>query len=271
VELEANGEHLLVDHLLDPGVMAAFFGQDRDELIAPDPGSARAALVTHLHRDHADVAAIERGLGAGGLVLRPVVPLVASELDEIATGEAESAFAESPLDVRQCAVGDSHQVGSFSVTATFASDGLGSPQVSWLVRADGQTVLHAGDTLWHGSWWDVALAHGPIDVACLPANGVEVDYPRFQPPVAVPAAMTPEQAVEAARAVGARVLIPIHYNRTFEHDRYYRPMPDAREQIEIFAAKRDVNVLFAEPGEWHEVISTPAQAGLAPRRTAQRS
>jgi len=127
------------------------------------------------------------------------------------------------------------------VTATFASDGLGSPQVSWLIKADGQNVFHGGDTLWHGAWWDVALAHGPIDIACLPANGVEVNFPNLQPRVAVPAVMTPEQAVEAACALQARLMVPIHYNRTFEHPEHYRPVADARTQINGLAAKVSVH------------------------------
>ena len=72
------------------------------------------------------------------------------------------------------------------MTALFASDGFGSPQVSWLIEADGERVIHGGDTLWHGAWWDVALAHGPIDIACLPANGAAVSFPQWQPAASVP-------------------------------------------------------------------------------------
>jgi L-ascorbate metabolism protein UlaG (beta-lactamase superfamily) len=257
IELEADGEHLIVDHLLDPGALAAFFGEERDELIAPQPGSVSCALVTHLHRDHADVAAIARAVSERGVVLRPYPSAVPSTFDEIMTGEAERAFQESSLNLRVCAVADTHEIGPFSVTATFASDGLGAPQVSWLIQADGRTVFHAGDTLWHGAWWDIALAYGPIDVAFLPANGAEVNYPHLQPPVTVPAAMNPDQAVQATRALQARLLIPIHYNHTFEHPQYYRPVSDARQQIEASATAHDVQALFADPGDWHEV---PTQA-----------
>lgn len=246
--------------MLDPGIFASFFGDERDELIAPEPGGARAALLTHLHRDHADVPAIDRALSSDGLVLRPERRSVESKLDEIATGEAESALRDSPLEVHDCRVGDTVEVGPFSVTARFASDGLGSPQVSWLVAADGQNVFHGGDTLWHGAWWDVALAHGSIDIACLPANGVEVNYPHLQPPVTVPAVMTPEQAVEAARALQARLMVPIHYNRTFEHPEHYRPVADARAQIDGLAAKRGASVRFIAPGEWHDIEARVAQS-----------
>ena len=72
--------------------------------------------------------------------------------------------------------------------------------------------------------------------------------------------MTAEQAVEAARALQVRLLIPIHYNRTFEHPDYYRPTPDARERIDAAAAKRGVAVRFLDPGDWIEV-------GLGAERT----
>lgn len=253
IELEAGGEGLVIDHVLDPGILKAFYGDCRDELIAPDPGRACAALLTHLHRDHADVAAIDLALSSGATVLRPARKALETKLDEAATGEAEAAFAGSTLKVRSCAAGDAFELGPFSVIALFASDGLGSPQVSWLVESGGKRVIHCGDTLWHGRWWDIALAHGPIDIACLPANGAEVSFPTWRPAASVPAIMTPEQAVEAARALQARLLIPIHYNRTFEHPEHYRPAPDARERIDACAAKRGVAVRFLDPGDWIEV------------------
>ena len=105
--------------------------------------------------------------------------------------------------MRECAAGDRFEIGPFSVVALFASDGLGAHQVSWLVEADDTRLLHAGDTLWHGAWWDFAVHHGPIDVACLPANGAVINYPGFQPAAEVGAVMGPDEAVGAARALAA--------------------------------------------------------------------
>lgn len=253
IELDAGGERLVVDHVLDPGIFKAFYGDPRDELIAPDPGRACAALITHLHRDHADVAALQVALSTDGIVLRPARKAVESALDEAATGEAEKALTHSPLDVRACRAGDAFELGPFSVVALAASDGFGSPQISWLIESDGKRVIHGGDTIWHGAWWDIALAHGPIDVACLPANGAEVSFPGWQPAASVPAVMTAEHAVEAARALQARLLVPIHYNRTFDHPEYYRPAPAARERIDAHAARLGVPVRFLDPGDWIEV------------------
>ena len=62
--------------------------------------------------------------------------------------------------------------------------------------------------------------------------------------------MGPEHAVEAARALQAAAFVPIHYNRTFEHPKYYRPLADARDRIDSLAAARDVRVAHLEPGRW---------------------
>ncbi|MEO7197497.1 MAG: MBL fold metallo-hydrolase [Solirubrobacterales bacterium] len=250
IELEAEGESIVIDHLLDPGLLSAFLADDRDEFIAPAAASASAALVTHLHRDHTDVAAIERALGPKGIVLRPERKAVESRMDEMATGESDASFGAGPLEVRTCAPGDAHQIGPFAITALPASDGLGSPQVSWVVAAGEVTAVHCGDTLWHGAWWDAALAHGPIDLAFLPANGVEIAYPGWDPAASVPAVMGPTEAVEAARALRAGLLIPIHFNRTFEHPDYYRPQHDVEGRIRELALQREVPVRFLEPGDW---------------------
>ena len=93
LEVEAGGERIVVDHLVDPGILGHFIGDSPEPLLAPEPGTCAAALVTHLHRDHADPAAIERALGDDGD--RPAAgraSAVRSELDELATGEAEAAL-----------------------------------------------------------------------------------------------------------------------------------------------------------------------------------
>jgi L-ascorbate metabolism protein UlaG (beta-lactamase superfamily) len=254
IELEANGDRLVIDHLLDPGIFKSFLTEEADELVEPDRGSARAALLTHLHRDHTDVAAVERAVDPDGIVLRPTRPPEPTRLDELSCGESEEGLAASKLEVREFAPGDAVELGPFTATALFASDGLGSPQVSWLVEADGKKVFHGGDTTWHGAWWNFTAAHGHVDIACLPGNGVSVTYPGWEPAVTdAVAVMTPEQAVDAAYVLGARALLPIHFNRTFESPEYYRPVADARERIEARAAEREQEVTFADPGGWQEV------------------
>ena len=51
---------------------------------------------------------------------------------------------------------ETEEIGPFTITAVPAVDGFGDPQVSWVIAAAGRRILHAGDTLFHGSWWLIA-------------------------------------------------------------------------------------------------------------------
>src|SRR5690349_8107165 len=75
-ELEsADGVTVVVDPLDDAGAVfapiEAAAGTPLPHVIAPTPGRAVAGLVTHLHRDHADAAALSAALAPGAPVLEP--------------------------------------------------------------------------------------------------------------------------------------------------------------------------------------------------------
>ncbi|MEV8425690.1 MBL fold metallo-hydrolase [Streptomyces niveus] len=64
-------------------------------------------------------------------------------------------LAESELSRHRLAVADvdawsTRDIGPFRITAVPAVDGLGNPQLNWVVEADGQRVFHGGDTMFHG-------------------------------------------------------------------------------------------------------------------------
>lgn len=94
-------------------------------------------------------------------------------------------------------------MGPFRVTAVPAIDGLGDPQLNWVVQADEQRAFHGGDTMFHGYWWLIARRFSPFDAVFLPANGAVVDAPHLQPPSPLPAAMTPRQEAVAAQLLDA--------------------------------------------------------------------
>jgi L-ascorbate metabolism protein UlaG (beta-lactamase superfamily) len=259
LELESDGTSLVIDHLLDPGSFSAFFHADCEPLVTPARHGAQAALVTHLHRDHTDVDAIQHALGEGAAVYRPRPSRRPTDLDVILTGEGEAGLTASGRTLHECDPADTHRIGPFTVTALPASDAFGSPQVSWLVEADGQRILHGGDTLWHGSWWNIARQHGPIDIACLPANGAKIAFPLWQPAADVESVMTPAQAVEAARALRAHTLVPIHHQRSFEHEVFYRPLHNTEALISAHAARAAVVPQFLDPGVWSSVADLTAE------------
>jgi L-ascorbate metabolism protein UlaG (beta-lactamase superfamily) len=109
-------------------------------------------------------------------------------------------------------------------------------------------VLHLGDTIFHGAWWQMARRAGPIDVVFAPINGAVVDFPHQQPPSPAPATMEPEQAALAGELLGAKTVVPMHYGG-FAFEPHYRPTADARARFERAANGRAYCAAPLAPGE----------------------
>jgi L-ascorbate metabolism protein UlaG (beta-lactamase superfamily) len=249
VELEHDGARLVIDPLADPGGTFAGFGEaaagtELPAVVLAAEGEAVAGLVSHLHRDHADAGALAAALAPGAAVHHPP----AAEDVNLALAQAEHELTASELPRTTIATWGSIDVGPFTCTALPAVDGLGDPQVSWLVEAGGTRVLHLGDTLFHGAWWQMARRAGPFDVVLAPINGAVVDFPHQQPPSPLPAAMKPEQAALAGELLGATTVVPMHYGG-FALEPHYRPIADARERFELAARGRAYRAAPLAPGE----------------------
>ncbi len=256
VELEANGATVVVDPLEDAGAVFAPFGDAAagmplPHVVPPSAGTAVAGLVTHLHRDHADAPALTAALAPGAAVLEPP-PGGGDALENLALAQAEHELTAAALERRAVAPWESVSAGAFTLTALPAVDGVGDPQVAWLVEAEGVRVLHLGDTMFHGYWWRMAQRHGPFDVVLVPVNGAVVGFPHRQPASPLPVALDPAQAAIAVEILGARLAIPIHAEG-YEVDGVYRPVPDAARRFAAAAAERDVPVRILAPGETVEV------------------
>lgn len=144
-------------------------------------------------------------------------------------------------------------MGPFTVTAVPAVDGLGDPQTSWAVEADGVRVLHLGDTMFHGFWWRIARRLGPFDLAMLPVNGAVVSFPHRQPASPFPVAMDPDQAATAAEILAPRLAMAIHAEG-YDVEGAYTPVPAAAESFARRARDRGVEVhvpTLGEPFELH--------------------
>jgi L-ascorbate metabolism protein UlaG (beta-lactamase superfamily) len=168
--------------------------------------TAVAGLVSHLHRDHADADALAGALADDAWVHEPAWP-AGSDVENLGLAQANAELERATPSRRAAEVWERVEVGPFVLTSLPAVDGLGDPQVSWLVEADGQRILHLGDTIFHGYWWRMARRHGPFDVVFAPINGAVVDFPHLQPPSPLAATMEPEQAAVAAELLGARAVV----------------------------------------------------------------
>jgi L-ascorbate 6-phosphate lactonase len=188
--------------LIDPWVTA-----QEARLIAPPPPELVEdvdwVLVTHEHDDHLDLPFLRR-LAARSprtkLVLpRPIAP------------QADGILPMTPV-----VPGDVVQLGGVRVDvvpawhAVDAADGYGDGDgrfVGYVVSGAGPVLYHAGDTLATRGLLD-ALGGRHIDVALLPINGR--DYFREQRNIV--GNLDAREAVQLARQIGARLLVPYHWD-----------------------------------------------------------
>jgi L-ascorbate metabolism protein UlaG (beta-lactamase superfamily) len=247
LEVSAAGQAAVVDLVEDFSRLHGSNPPGEEIPPSPSPETAVAGLLTHLHSDHADIDALGRALAPTAVVLRP---------ERGYGGGAEVALIEKPeseleasgLASRVVKPWETVEVGPFSFTALPAADGFGDPQVSWCIAADGCRILHAGDTLFHGWWWLSALRQGPFDVAFLPVGGAVADLPPRQPPSPLPADMDPRQAAVAAKLLGARTVVPIHYGPLHEASNYVQAS-DPPTSLCAAAAELGVEARVLNPGE----------------------
>lgn len=236
LEVQAPATTAVVDLLGGTPSLSQYAGEPTEDLLAPAaaPGTVAAAAVTHLHSDHFDVKALGRALA-------PDAPVLCGAPDAARVGE-------NGLNARGVELWETVTVDGLQFTAVPAVDGLGAPQVSWVV-SDGETrLIHCGDTLWHGYWWEIAERCGPFDLAFLPINAAVVEFEYLQPPSGLAAVLTPEQAAAAAQALRARQAVPIHYG-TFHKPPLYVAIPDAAGAFAIAAQRRGVPTRLLQAGD----------------------
>ena len=263
VELEAQGDTVVIDPLDDPGAVFAALGDrgagvPQPGVIAPSPGRAVAGLVTHLHRDHADAAALAAALAPGAPVLEP--PAGGGDaLENLGLAQADHELTAAGLTRRSLEPWQATTAGPFTLTALPAADGTGDPQVAWLVEAGDVRVLHLGDTMFHGYWWRMARRHGPFDAVLVPVNAPVVQFPHRRPASPLPIALDPMQAAVAAELLGARLAIPIHADG-YETEQLYEPVQDAVERFTVAAAERGVATRVLGVGETIELAALTRSA-----------
>jgi L-ascorbate metabolism protein UlaG (beta-lactamase superfamily) len=264
VEIEAQGETIVIDPLQDAGAVFAAFGKLAEGIEvppivrAPSAGRSLAGLVSHLHRDHTDADALTAALAPSAHVFGPPHG-AGGELEELGTAQAAAELQRAGLAIDEVGAWSTRDVGPFRITAVPAVDGSGDPQVSWVVEADGRRLIHAGDTMWHSFWWRMVHRLGAFDLALLPVNGAQIDFPHRQPPSRLPAVMTPEHAAVAAAALQAGVAVPIHFGG-YDFDPYYRPMGDEERRFVQAARARGVEALTLKPGQGIDLSSLPERA-----------
>ena len=233
--IQSPATTLYIDPLQNVANMAPFLGQPKFPVF-PIPVSQTektAALITHIHQDHFDQPYLVELLKNGGDIYGP-----------------EPVFLEAKnlqLNAFCPKLHETFFIGDFHITAVPAVDWIGDEQISYVISDGKHTILHGGDTDWHGYWWQIAKMYGPFDATFLPVNGVVGAVPQVVPASDMFGTMTPIQAVTATRILGSKILVPMHYGQ-FDNPPLYNQFPDLEAVLEHAAADQKVGIKRLQDG-----------------------
>ena len=213
-ELSDGSETVLIDPFLTGNPKAA---------IAAEDAAATTILLTHGHSDHfGDTVSIAKRAGA------PVVAIV----------EIANELGEEGVDVFDPNLGGTVKFDWGSVklvpawhTSTTPKGTVNTP-AGLVINFKDTVVYHLGDT---SLFSDLQLVgkRTPIDVALMCIGGHYT--------------MDSTDAVDAAQLVGAKTVIPCHYNT-------FPPIAaDAQAFMSDVESATSSNVVVLEPGETHSV------------------
>ncbi len=212
-ELTDGGSSVLIDPFITGNPLARINADDLN------PG---VILLTHGHGDHyGDIVAIAKRTGA------TVVSIVeiATELE----GEGVENVVGANLGGTVAFPGGSVKLVPAWHTSTTPKGTVSTP-AGMIIEFAGKTIYHLGDTCLFGDLELIGRRHA-IDIALVPIGG------HFT--------MDRHDAVEAVRMIGARQVIPCHYN-TF---------PPIKADPEAFKADVETStaseVIVLAPGERH--------------------
>jgi L-ascorbate metabolism protein UlaG (beta-lactamase superfamily) len=204
-----RGRHLLMDPYLSDSLTRKYAGSDKAHVrmtarvIAPERLDFVGALTSsHNHTDHLDAETLIPLLREN-----PGVQLIFPEANREFVAQrlgTEPSFGIGLDDGISAEAAGFRFTGVPSAHETVERDGAGRCRfLGYIVQFGPWTMYHSGDTMLYPGMAE-CLRRWPIDVALLPVNG-------SAPERRVPGNLNGREAAELARAAGARLAIPCHY------------------------------------------------------------
>jgi L-ascorbate metabolism protein UlaG (beta-lactamase superfamily) len=196
--------HVLLDPYLSESLTAKYADTDKPHVrmtarvVEPGRlGFVDVVTSSHTHTDHLDADTL-RPLHAAN----PRLTLVTAEANRAAAAQRLGREAGECVGLSE---GEPREVAGFTFTAVPAAHEERSAEtIGLIVRAGPWTIYHSGDTLWFPGLEEVLRPHG-VDLALLPING-------RAPERRVAGNLDGREAAELAQAIGARLVVPCHYD-----------------------------------------------------------
>ena len=201
--VQFQGRHLLIDPYLSDSLTKKYAATDKPHVrmtarvIAPERlDFIDVVTSSHNHTDHLD------GETLGPLLrVNPGIKLIIPEANRAFVAERLGIDAARPIGVRG---GESVEAAGFQFTGVpSAHEELSEQYMGYVIRFGGWTLYHPGDTVLYAGMAERLRPHG-IDVAMLPING-------RAPERRVAGNLDGREAAGLAKAMGARMAIPCHY------------------------------------------------------------
>ncbi|HEX5411152.1 MAG TPA: MBL fold metallo-hydrolase [Terriglobia bacterium] len=218
-----RGGHLLLDPYLSDSLTKKYAETDKPHIRMTERVVEPSALdfvdvvtSSHNHTDHLDGETL-RPL----LRVNPGLRIVVPEANRQFAAERLGIDPQLPLGVRE---GETVAVGVFRLTAVPAAhEDLRPEYAGYVVQFGAWTVYHSGDTLLYNGM-AARLRKFAIDVALLPING-------RAPERRVAGNLNAREAVALAEEIGARLVIPCHYEMFTFNTADPREFTEAAEAI----------------------------------------
>jgi L-ascorbate metabolism protein UlaG (beta-lactamase superfamily) len=174
-----------------------------ERVVAPEKlGFVNVVTSSHNHTDHLDAETLIPILQAN-----PKLDIIIPEANREFVSNRLGIVAELPIGLDAGRHTTSHGFNIHAVPAaheTIEKDDHGRCKfLGYVVEFGGWTVYHSGDTVLYPGMADT-LRRFPIDVALLPINGAK-------PERRVAGNLNAREAAELAAEIGARCVIPCHY------------------------------------------------------------
>ncbi|MFN8486897.1 MAG: MBL fold metallo-hydrolase [Caldilineaceae bacterium] len=204
-----QGQHLLLDPYLSNSLTKKYANTDKphvrmtERVIAPEQlNFIDVVTSSHNHTDHLDGETL-----IPLLQVNPKLKLVIPEANRAFVADRLHIAPRQPIGLDD---GQSTTVGAFRFTGvpaaheTIEQDEAGRHKyLGYIIQFGGWTLYHSGDTVWYEGMVE-KLRPWSIDVAFLPING-------RAPERRVAGNLDGPEAAQLAKAIGARLVIPGHY------------------------------------------------------------